>query len=272
MNRLLTITLGLVLVAGCKPKPQPVFDADARSGPDGKRNGARTLRPNSPMADSVDYQGQDATDWYMVQLPGKPGVLTTEISWSNDKSDIGIDVFDDAGTQLAASAPSPGAKTKTLLAKIDKVPGVYYIRVSAPNKTDGSPYTLTAKWVMPEEPKPEPVAEEPPPPEKKPKKEKVAHEPKPVIERDKEPKQGDSVQGRVVSAYAENGGLALQIDKGSAAGLKVGMHGQVLSGSSGEDPLDGGEFEVTQIVGPNKCLAWSKIKSIGKNTRVVIAR
>src|SRR5258706_2736417 len=178
MNRLLTITLGLVLVAGCKPKAEPVFDADARRGPDGKRNGGRTLRPNGPMADSVDYQAQDATDWYMLQLPGKPGVLTTQVTWSNEKSDIAIDVFDDAGTQLAASAPSPGSKTKSLLAKIEKVPGVYYVRVSAPNKTDGSPYTLTAKWEVPEPPKPEPVAEEPPPPppEKKGKKQ-PPHEP-----------------------------------------------------------------------------------------------
>ena len=74
----------------------------------------------------------------------------------------------------------------------------------------------------------------------------------------------------MVSAYREGEGLKLQIDKGSAAGITSGMKGQVLQGSSGEDPLDGGDFTVVQIIGPNKCLARTGLQSIGKNTRVVI--
>ena len=269
MRRLLVIPLTFVFVAGwagCKPKPPPPFDADAKSGPDGKRVGARTLQPNVPISDSVNFQGQDQTDWYVVQLPGKAGILTCEVTWANDKSDIAVDVFDEGGNQLAASAPAPGAKTKTLLAKIDKVPAPYFIRVWAPNTGDGSPYTLTAKWVMPEEPKPEPPPkEEPPPPPKK-----HHEEPKPKVERDPHPRESDTVQGRVVSAYKEGDGLTLQIDKGSAAGVQSGMKGTVVQGASGEDPLDGGDFTVTQVVGPNKCLAKTKLQSIGKNTRVVI--
>ena len=96
-------------LGGCKPKEQPPFDADAKSGPDGKRVGARTLQPNAPISDAVDYQGQDQTDWYLVQLPGKPGILTCELTWSNANSDIAVDVFDEGGNQLAASAPAPGA-------------------------------------------------------------------------------------------------------------------------------------------------------------------
>ena len=60
------------------------------------------------------------------------------------------------------------------------------------------------------------------------------------------------------------------IDKGSAAGIQTGFKGQVLQGASGEDPLDGGDFTVVQVIGPNKCLAKTGLQSIGKNTRVVI--
>jgi hypothetical protein len=265
MRRLL-LSLTVVCAVGCKPAPPPPFDADARSGPDGKRVGARTLQPNAPMSDSVSFEMQDQTDWYLVQLPGKPGILTCELDWNNDKSDIAVDVFDEGGNQLAASAPAPGSKHKTLLAKIDKVPAPYFIRVWAPNKADATAYTLVAKWEMPEEPKPEP----PPKEEPKPEPPKKHHEEKPKIEHQAHPKETDSVQGRVVSAYKEGEGLKLQIDKGSAAGVQVGMHGQILQGSSGEDPLDNGDFVVVQIVGPNKCLAKTKLDSIGKNTRVAI--
>jgi hypothetical protein len=267
MRRLLLLPLAALLIVGCKPKTPPPYDGDAKSGPDGKRVGARTLQPNVPISDSVDYQAQDQTDWYVVQLLGNPGILTVEVTWANVQSDIAVDVFDEGGTQLAASAPAPGAKTKTLLAKIEKVPAPYFIRVWAPNSHDGSPYTLTAKWVLPEPPKPseEPKPEEPPPPKKQ-----HHEEPKPKIERDAHPKESDSVQGRIVSAYREGDALKLQIDKGSAAGIKTGMKGSVLQGSSGEDPLDGGDFVVVDVVGPNKCLARTNLQSIGKNTRVSI--
>jgi hypothetical protein len=268
MRRLSLLTAALSLLAlasfGCKPKEPPPFDADQKSGPDGKRVGARQLQPNLPISDSVDYQNQDQTDWYTVMLPGNPGILTCEISWASATSDVAVDVFDEGGNQLAASAPAPGAKKKTLLAKIEKVPAPYFIRVWAPNKTDASPYTLVAKWVMPEEPKPEPPKEEPKPEPKK------HHEEKAPITREAHPRESDTVQGRVVSAYREGEGLTLQIDKGSAAGIQAGMKGQVLQGSSGEDPLDSGEFTITSVVGPNKCLAKTKLPSIGKNTRVAI--
>jgi hypothetical protein len=268
MRRLLLLSLPLfafLLGGGCKPAPPPPFDADARSGPDGKRVGARTLQPNVPLSDSVSYEMQDQTDWYMVQLPGKPGILTVDLEWTNDKSDLAVDVFDEGGNNLAASSPAPGAKKKTLLAKIDKVPAPYFIRVWAPNKGDATAYTVTPRWVMPEEPKPEPVKEEP-----KPEPVKKHHEEKPRVEREAHPRESDTVQGRVVSAYKEGEGLKLQIDKGSAAGIQIGMKGQVLQGSSGEDALDGGDFTIVQIIGPNKSLAKTTLQSIGKNTRVVI--
>src|SRR5581483_577082 len=153
---------------------------------------------------------------------------------------------------------------KKLLVPIDK-PGTYYLRITAPGPSDGSVYTLEAKWDEPAAPPPPP----PPPPDDNPPPVKHHHEPK-------EPKEkpvaeaGPTLQGRIVSAYREGEGLTLQIDKGSAQGLKSGMQGSVLSGPSGEDPLDGAAFKVTSVLGPNKCLAKTTSHSIGKNNRVSI--
>ena len=55
-----------------------------------------------------------------------------------------------------------------------------------------------------------------------------------------------------------------------AAGIRVGMQGTVLSGPSGEDPLQGGQFRVYQVLGENKSLARCSLQSLGKNTRVMI--
>jgi hypothetical protein len=60
------------------------------------------------------------------------------------------------------------------------------------------------------------------------------------------------------------------IDKGSAAGIRVGSTGQVLQGSDGEEPLDGGEFRVVKVVDANKCVGQAGLRSIGKNNRVSI--
>jgi hypothetical protein len=264
MRRLVLASLSLSLVAGCHSKTpgEPPFDADLKSGPDGKRIGARAIRPNTSVSDEVNYQGQDQTDWYSVRLDGHTGLLTTELSWTRETSDLMVDVFDEWGVQLSASPPrSAGVRNKRLLAQIDK-PGTYFLRVTAPSKTDGSPYTLVAKWDVP----PEPLAQsepEPPPVEKK----KKQREPRMVEQHER---SSDTMQGRVVSAYRDGDSLTLHIDKGSAAGVKPGMKGNVLLGPSGEEALDGGEFSITQVLDANKSLARSSLRSIGKNTRVVI--
>jgi hypothetical protein len=44
----------------------------------------------------------------------------------------------------------------------------------------------------------------------------------------------------------------------------------VLSGPSGEDPLQGGAFRIFQVLDENKSLARCSLHSVGKNTRVMI--
>jgi hypothetical protein len=270
------MVMAMAIGCGDKPKPKTAvddkFDADAKSGPDGKRSGARALKVNTPITDEVNFANQDKNDWYQVELKGKAGVLSSVIHWDNDASDIMIDVFDEFGKQISASpVRNKGSKQKELLTQIDK-PGIYYLRVSAPARGDGSVYTMEAKWDAPAEvaavPQPQPVKSmdpkdqpEPMPEPKRTHREKREKPEKPA---------GEPVEGRIVSAYREGAGLTLHIDKGSAAGIKPGMSGTVLSGPSGEDALDGGDFKIVSVLDANKSVGKSGIRSIGKNNRVMI--
>ena len=158
----------------------------------------------------------------MVQLKGKPGVLNDALDWDNAKSDIKIDVFDAFGKQIAASpVRGKGAKHKTLLTQIDK-PGTY-LRSRRPRRRktdgtrlhDGGEVGGAAAGVPPPPP--------PPPRGAGAAEERAAkhrrHEPREPREPHAKP-AGETVQARVVSAYREGGGLKLQIDKGSAAGIQ----------------------------------------------------
>ena len=269
MRRLLCIAL--LTFAACGPKPasktpKDNFDADARSGPDGKRSSAQALTLNKPHTDDVSYQNQDRTDWYVVELKGKPGVLTTIINWDNDNSDVNIDVFDSFGAQIAASpVRGKGEKQKKLFTQIDK-PGTYYVRVTAPTKTDGTVYTMEAQWEEPPA-----MAERPlPPPDEPPVEEKPKHVRTHEPREPREKPSGETVEARVVSAYREGPSLMMYIDKGSAAGIKVGNEGVVLQGSGGEDPLDGGNFKIVKVIDANKSVGAASIRSLGKNNRVAI--
>jgi hypothetical protein len=267
--------IALLAVAACGPKsggktPKDNFDADARSGPDSKRSSAQKLDLNRPHTDEISYANQDKTDWYVVELKGQPGVLTTLINWDNVGSDVNIDVFDAFGAQIAASpVRGKGEKQKKLFTQIDKA-GTYYIRVTAPTKTDGTVYTMEAQWQEPTAVAvaPPPPREEPaPPPEERPKSPK--HGPREPREPREKP-AGESIEARVVSSFREGGSLMMYIDKGSAAGIKQGDSGMVLQGSGGEDPLDGGTFRVVKVIDANKCVGAASLHSLGRNNRVAI--
>jgi hypothetical protein len=275
MKRLLCIGLASLAI-GCGPTgsqtPKDNFDADAKSGPDAKRSGAQHLEVNKPHTDEVSFVNQDRTDWYQVELKGKAGVLNTQIHWDNDNSDVRIDVFDEFGQEIAASpVRDKGAKAKKLLTQIDKV-GVYFIRVTAPGRSDGTVYTMEAKW---DQPPPMPVVTAPPAnehpmalEEDKPKK----HAPRePREPREKPAASGESVQARILNAYREGNNLIVYIDKGSSAGIRVGATGNILQGASGEDPLEGGELRVTRVIDATKSMAATPLRSIGKNNRVTIS-
>jgi len=254
----------LPLLSGC-PKTPAKFDADAKSGPDGKRPGARVLIVNSPITDEVNFKAQDQTDWFVVDLKGKPGILTCKVNWDAESSDIQVEVYDEFGKAISASpVRNKGAKDKTLLTQIDRM-GQYYIRITAPTANDGSVYTMEAKWELPKAELPVVLAEPDPVPQPKVRKPREVVE-KPVVEKP----SSETVQARIVTAYREGSSMMMQVDKGTADGIKSGMTGNVLNGPSGEDPLDGGDFKIYQVVGAHKSLAKSPIASLGKNNRVSI--
>lgn len=269
--------IAILLVAGCGPKagsktPKDNFDADAKSGPDGKRSTANHLDINKPHTDEVNYVNQDRTDWYVVELKGKPAqpVLTTVLNWDNAQSDLNVDVFDAFGAQISASpVRGKGETHKTLYTPIPQ-PGTYYVRVTAPSRADGTVYTMEAQWQEPPPvvaappPAPEPMAETRPAEEKP--KHHASHEPR----QEHEKPSGESIQARVVSSFREGGSLMMYIDKGSAAGIKPGDTGNVLQGNGGEDPLDGGNFKIVKVIDANKCVGSSSLHSLGKNNRVAI--
>ncbi len=270
----LLLALGLVAI-GCGPKKldsKPPPDMDFNSGPDGKRTGAMRIEVNKLTApDEVNYDKGDQTDWKMVELRGKPGLLTVVLHWDNGNSDMNVDLYDGMGTNIASSpGPQPGAQEKQLLAQIDQ-PAVYFIRVIAPKTHDGSIYTLEVKWDEPPPPPPK-VAEETPveePAEKKPKKvHHVEHHEHASHAAKFDPDSG--VQGHIVGKAQEGDGLKLFIDKGSAAGVKVGQNGTVLDGPSGATALDGGSFSVIEVKGDNRCVARTSLHSLGKNNRASI--
>ena len=268
--------IAILALAACGPKsgsktPKDNYDADARSGPDGKRSTAQKLDVNKPHTDEVNFLQQDRTDWYEVELKGKPDppVLTALINWDNSNSDVNVDVFDAFGAQIAASpVRGKGEKQKQLFVPIPQ-PGTYYIRITAPTRADGTVYTMEAQWEEPPQviSQPPPQREEPPVAEEKPKHR--SHEPREPRE-PKEKPPGETVQARVINSFREGNGLTLQIDKGSAAGIHMGDTGVVLDGPAGEDPLSGGEFKVIKVIGPDKCIGAATLRSLGKNNRVAI--
>jgi hypothetical protein len=277
MRRLLACSAFAMLAAasfGCHNKkdaknPKDNYDADAKSGPDAKRSGAQTLIANKPHTDEISYINQDATDWYRVELRGRPNppVLTTKINWDNVNSDVLIYVYDEFGAEISASpVRDKGVTQKQLLTEIAK-PGIYYIRVSAPTRADGTVYTMEALWA-------EPVVQAPPPPpppvdDDKPVEEKIVKHRAPREPREPKP-EGEKIQAHVVSAFRDGANLMMYIDKGSAAGIRVGNGGNVLQGSDGDDVLDGGEFRITRVIDANKSLGQATLRSLGKNNRVTI--
>jgi hypothetical protein len=83
------------------------------------------------------------------------------------------------------------------------------------------------------------------------------------------PMRSVTLQGQIVSAYRDGDSMVLQIDRGRANGVEVGMAGGVIAGPSGEQPVDGGLFTVFKRWS-HKSLARSSLKSLGSHNRVLI--
>lgn len=269
----------LALVAGCGPKRGPTYaqgEHGVETRRESRRSTAQWLTLNQPRTDEIALSRDNRADWFAVNLQGKPSVLTTIVTWDNLASDVDIDVFDPYGIQISASPPrGRGERQKRLNTQIDRM-GTYYLRVSAPPKSDGTVYTLVAEWdTPPTQPAAPPVVTTPSAPTTT----------KPVVpllapsldqwssprhERAPRPRPAsETVVAHVVTAYRQGKSLILYIDKGAAAGIKPGDSGTVLEGS-GTTPLPGGQLRVLRVVADDKCVGQASLHSLGHNNRVQI--
>jgi len=256
------VAVTLLCLAGCKKDKFPKDFCDENSGPDATRAGAVLVQSNASATDRVSCPDRDRTDWKQIELRGQPSIFEIEVHWDSAESDINCDVFDSFGAQIGASpGPAPQQQSKRLAVEIPTA-GVYFLRIQAPKKTDASDYVLTTKWGGEAQTPPPP----PPPEVKQPVVKKPPRAPRPKAF---DPERG--LQGRVVSVDHQGDALILYLDKGSAAGVKVGSTGTVLEGPSGANPLSGGTFSVVEVLDEKRSVAKTGLKSIGRNIRVSIA-
>jgi hypothetical protein len=138
-------SLLLVMLAACANN----VPADRATGPDGKPKGAKEVVLEEGVGKSRDiitYPGGDRIDWKKITLPEKTrGTLDLTMTYTTPRPDLKaqFDVFDQwyrpvkepvAGRGRNKSVSIPGAK------------GTYFVRVSAPRRTDAATYMIEASF------------------------------------------------------------------------------------------------------------------------------
>jgi hypothetical protein len=254
-----------------------------KGGPAGGGGGADAAGPtrleatdgqiNTPISDKIDQKKNKANDWRKFTLAGKPGKFATFVlHWDEEAANLEINVYDKFGVNVGKSPRRiEGQSSKQVLLRIDD-PGLYYVRVSGPAKTDNSIYTMEVKYdgpvVAPA------AAAAAPAPAPAPGQAAAAPAPAPCPPGQTCPTAPDpnKVYGTIVSLVHESGAVTLYLDKGSADQLRTGMMGTILDGPDGDKPLDGGSFSITQVLGGSKSVAKSTTlqKPIGKNKRILV--
>jgi hypothetical protein len=232
---------------------------------------------NVPISDKIDIKKQKQNDWRKFQLVGKAGQFATfELHWDEEAANLDIDVYDKFGVNVGKSPRRiEGQSSKKVLLRIDE-PGLYYVRVSGPSKTDNSIYTMMVKYSGPVAPKPEAGTPPPPPPPPGGGGAQAGGTqppaPCPPGQNCPAPPDPNKVYGSIVTSSREGSTVTLYLDKGSSDQLRTGMLGTILDGPEGDKPLEGGSFSITQIVGASKAIAKSSTlqKPLGKNKRIVV--
>lgn len=268
LRTFIATTLLIGVNAGC-PKTvvnKPGLDPDTNSGPDAKRGGAKLMTVNRPETDSVSWPRLLRTKWKRLDIakPGVQNILDCELRIDNTGADVNMDVFNSLGTQIGFSpGPTPN-KLKKLAVQIEDL-GTYFVRIQAAQPRDQSDFSVLCTW---EEQAEQPAAEQP---TKKPSKSRTPKaEPAQQKEETLEEKAEKGTEGRIIQSYREGDKTILNMDKGAAAGVKVGTEGTVLAGKSGREPLAGGTFKVVKVIDDGHSVAESNVKSIGKNNRMVL--
>ncbi len=229
---------------------------------------------NVPISDKIDVKKQKQNDWRKFQLMGKAGQFATfELHWDEEAANLDIDVYDKFGVNVGKSPRRiEGQSSKKVLLRIDE-PGLYYVRVSGPTKTDNSIYTMMVKYNGPAAPPAQAAAAPAPAPAATTQAAAApAPAPCPPGQNCPAPPDPNKVYGSIVTSSREGSTVTLYLDKGSGDQLRVGMLGTILDGPEGDKPFEGGSFSITQVVGASKAIAKSTTlqKPLGKNKRIVI--
>jgi hypothetical protein len=230
---------------------------------------------NVPISDKIDVKKGKQNDWRKFTLAGKPGQFATfELHWDEESANLSIDVYDKFGVNVGKSPRRiEGQSEKKVLLRIDD-PGLYYVRVSGPTKTDSSIYTMMVRYNGPSLPPPSAAATPAAAPAPAPAAAAAAPAPAPCPPGQNCPTPPDpnKVYGTIVSMVREGSTVTLYLDKGSADQLRPGMMGTILDGPDGDKPFEGGSFSIAQVIGGSKSIAKSSTlqKPIGKNKRVVV--
>lgn len=271
MNRALWVSC-LVLVGcpggGVAPREKPpAVDADANGGPEAQRSGARPLPLGRALTDSVSWPKLMRTKWKAVEVDriGRVSILDCQLAVDRPEVDLDIDLFDTIGKQIGFSpaGPAPGG-SKRLAVPVSQA-GTYFVRVRAARPQDESDFSLRCEF--------EANAARTPPQQPETPTEAADGGAAPDLAPATAPGElaaDAGVEGRVLGAYREGEFLVLQLNKGSAAGVRVGMKGKLLEGRSGRKVLEGGDFEVVQVVGPTGAIARARLPQLGANVRAVI--
>lgn len=228
---------------------------------------------NVPISDKIDVKKQKQNDWRKFTLAGRPGQFATfELHWDEEAANLDIDVFDKFGVNVGKSPRRiEGQSSKKVLLRISD-PGLYYVRVSGPTKTDNSIYTMMVKYDGPVVAKQEAAAAAPAPAATGAAAAAPAPAPCPPGQNCPAPPDPNKVYGSIVSLVREGSTVTLYLDKGAADQLRAGMMGTILDGPEGDKPFEGGSFSIAQVIGGSKSIAKSTTlqKPLGKNKRIVI--
>ncbi len=245
---------------------------------DNTRITAKESKPNEVITDDVGLKKTDPVDWKRFDLPGNPGLIKVKVHWDDPSTELNVDLYDAFGENVAASPGKQREPQKTLLAQGQ--PGLYYVRIQPTpllkGTSPGTVYTMRLDWKGAPATKataaapaqvPPPGAQVPPPggvPPSAPAAPGAPGDPA------ANPKADDPMHPRckVVQSYRdEDGSMVLFLDRGGAAGFKVGMTGTLLLGKEGDAPLDGGDFRITSVIDAQKAKAKGVMATVGKNNR-----
>jgi hypothetical protein len=244
----------LLLVTGAAAADKPPATPDPDK--DDSRLVARPAPTNTALNDSLDPTKGDAVDWRAFDLGGKPGLATVTLNWDAPTAQLSFDLQDAMGVRTCESPTRQGLQTSLkALCKVD-APGPHYLAVRS--LAGATVYSLRVKW---DGPSSAPDAGTPQP---APTDGGLA----PPIAPGTIPDDANHPRGRVVSSFRDEGVIILYLDRGTAAGLKVGMWGTLLDGASGDKQLEGGDFLVTKVIDATHAVAQAKnLVRVGKNSR-----